>query len=170
MNNGGGTFNATLESANLKKGMVSKYGFEFTTDDIDEAIDKMVEYTALATDTLYIGCWFNDGLYYIDLSRCINKKQDALKFGRANKQLAVWDNHNAVSIELDYQLTWYNVSKVVFGYDMDETNIHDFNTLDEVATYLNTTTNNIKHSIATSGIVGGCFKVYRNIDSIRELV
>lgn len=79
----------------LKKGkkIVYKTGYQVATEGIAttdprEAINAVKAYGGNC------GIWFENGIYYIDLSRRVNTKREALEIGRACNQISVlrWDN------------------------------------------------------------------------------
>jgi hypothetical protein len=47
-----------------------------------------------------LGIWADDNVWYLDVSNVVSDKQDAIKLGIANEQLAIFDNKNKVSITL----------------------------------------------------------------------
>ena len=79
----------------LKKGkkITYKTGYQVATEGIAttnprEAIEAVKAYGGNG------GIWFENGIYYIDLSRRVNTKREALEIGRACNQISVlrWDN------------------------------------------------------------------------------
>lgn len=79
----------------LKKGkkITYKTGYQVATEGIAttdprEAINAVKAYGGNC------GIWFENGIYYIDLSRRVNTKREALAIGRACNQISVlrWDN------------------------------------------------------------------------------
>lgn len=79
----------------LKKGnkITYKSGYQVATEGIAttdprEAINAVKAYGGNC------GIWFENGIYYIDLSRRVNTKREALEIGRACNQISVlrWDN------------------------------------------------------------------------------
>ena len=74
----------------LKNGkrIAYKTGFQVATEGIEtrdarEAINAVKAYGGNC------GIWFSDGIYYIDLSRRVNTKREALEIGRAHNQISV---------------------------------------------------------------------------------
>lgn len=79
----------------LKKGkkIAYKTGYQVATEGIAttdprEAINAVKAYGGNC------GIWFENGIYYIDLSKRVNTKREALEIGRACNQISVlrWDN------------------------------------------------------------------------------
>jgi hypothetical protein len=54
----------------------------------------------LSQDGNFLGIWADDNVWYLDVSNVVSDKQDAIKLGIANEQLAIFDNKNKVSITL----------------------------------------------------------------------
>lgn len=74
----------------LKKGkkITYKSGYQVATEGIAttdprEAINTVKAYGGNC------GIWFENGIYYIDLSRRVNTKREALEIGRACNQISV---------------------------------------------------------------------------------
>lgn len=74
----------------LKKGkkITYKSGYQVATEGIAttdprEAINAVKAYGGNC------GIWFENGIYYIDLSRRVNTKREALEIGRACNQISV---------------------------------------------------------------------------------
>lgn len=102
MQNGGGTFTTALDSAKVRRGfMVSLEKYEQVVP-INKAhtteLNTMVE---IATKlNAYIGTWLNDDKIYIDLSININNIEDAIRIGKENNQLAIYDIVNDMVINI----------------------------------------------------------------------
>jgi len=112
----GATLTRDLQEATLKNGfMCSLYGFEKTHQptDINEIKADIITYKHLLKAGQYVGLWQDNGLIYVDISRHYNNKQDAIKNGIKNKQLAIYDLKNKKDIKL-LQKTWilYKYNKI----------------------------------------------------------
>lgn len=112
---GGFTIDKNAEHITKKEGfMVSDYGTEATLEkmDIEGIIKKVIEYLEMVQDKkeVYIGLWINEGLAYIDISKWIKNKKDALIRGTKNKQLAIYDlkeNESITITETNYIIYKY---------------------------------------------------------------
>lgn len=104
----GATFNFDGQKVNFKTGyMVSHKSpslflsysqFEkLTLDSLGELL-KNLYFKASKFD--YLGYWFDDQKIYIDLSINIQNKSQAIQFGLANEQKAIWDCENEITIDL----------------------------------------------------------------------
>lgn len=54
----------------------------------------------LSQDGNFLGIWADGGLWYLDVTNVVSDKQDAIKLGIANEQLAIFDNKNKVAINI----------------------------------------------------------------------
>lgn len=79
----------------LKKGKIITYktGWQVATEGIEtrdarEAINAVKAYNGDC------GVWYSDGIYYIDKSKRVNTKREALAIGRACNQISIlsWRN------------------------------------------------------------------------------
>ena len=48
-----------------------------------------------------LGGWLNEGLVYLDVSKAFQNREEAISFGLANNQKAIWDGFNGEEIDLD---------------------------------------------------------------------
>lgn len=55
---------------------------------------------ALCLDTFYLGAWVHLDTVYLDVSSNIFDKDRAIRVGKINKQLAIYDCENQVAIHL----------------------------------------------------------------------
>ena len=65
-----------------------KSGYQVATEGVEvrtarEAYEAIKEYNGTC------GVWYSNGIYYIDKSKRVNTKKEALKIGRAYKQISV---------------------------------------------------------------------------------
>lgn len=74
----------------LKKGKIITYktGWQVATEGIEtrdarEAINAVKAYNGDC------GIWYSDGIYYIDKSKRVNTKREALEIGRACNQISI---------------------------------------------------------------------------------
>jgi len=88
--------------------MCSIMGYEKTfnyddiinNDSLEIIYNDILEYKKILKKDQFIGLWYNDGLIYLDISRHYKNKQDAIKNGVKNKQLAIYDLKNNCDIYL----------------------------------------------------------------------
>lgn len=79
----------------LKKGkpIYYKSGWQVATEGI-ETRDQQEAMKAIKAYGGNCGIWFSDGIYYIDKSKRVNTKREAMEIGRACNQISVlkWAN------------------------------------------------------------------------------
>lgn len=120
LKNKGLTINKELKNANLKNGfMVSIMGYEFTSYNIDDIMNKMIEYKDIIKDknNYYIGVWIdteNKNLIYLDISKNIKKSRDAITEAKRNYQKAIYNIKDNKSIYLNYNITYYTLYKKIY--------------------------------------------------------
>ena len=138
--NGGLTINRHMEELTHNIGyMVSVYGYEKKLNNFSfEEVGKVVsEYQKIVKGALYIGFWIDDGVLYIDISKYIYNKSQALKFGKQNKQIAIFDLEKQESITIHY-LDFYYITDT----KNKDLTVATVDTLEEVKNVLK-----IKHSV-----------------------
>lgn len=118
--NGGITLDEKGGLFTEKKGyIVSVFGKEYQTNDLEKAIDKLLEYSKKGC---ICGVWLDDGVYYVDVNEYYIDREQAELEGLDNKQLAIFDLEKCESIELienDFVLYEYDKAiddLVVVGY------------------------------------------------------
>ena len=83
------------EGLTLKEGkkIIYKSGWQVATEGIEtssprEAINAIKAYDGNC------GVWFSNGIYYIDKSRRVNTKREAMRIGKENQQISIlkWSN------------------------------------------------------------------------------
>lgn len=99
---GGGTFDPhSLEPVDMSSGyFVSRdgVGMEIPEEQFEEGIVSgwLANVKQAAGD--FIGTWVDEGKVYLDLTRWFEDLDEALKFGKANNQIAVWDIENGEAV------------------------------------------------------------------------
>lgn len=92
LKNGGATINARGEFVSLKSGYqvsVRDLG-RVRTEDLTEDMVKTVIEQGLSKGE-YCGVWIDEGFAYVDISKRISTKQEAMRLGREKKQLSILD-------------------------------------------------------------------------------
>lgn len=86
---------ANNDGLTLKNGKAITYksGWQVATEGIETA-DIREAMKAIKTYEGNCGVWFADGIYYIDKSKRVNTKKEAMKIGRACNQISIlkWSN------------------------------------------------------------------------------
>ena len=134
LKNGGLTLDKNFNKIDKRTGfMVSIYGFErkldqFTYKDIKAVVN---EYKSLLKGCLYLGFWIDEGNLYIDISKWFRDKSEALKFGKQNKQIAIYNLKTNESIRVIYDEFYYLIdSKTTL-------NVGVFDNLEQIKNALN---------------------------------
>lgn len=63
-----------------------------------EGLKKVIEFAK--KHNTYIGGWLEDGKYYFDASTIVQDKEEALRIGRENEQIAIFDFQTGLPIYL----------------------------------------------------------------------
>ena len=86
---------ANNDGLTLKKGKIITYktGWQVATEGI-ETRDARTAINAVKAYNGDCGIWYSEGIYYIDKSKRVNTKKEALEIGRACNQISVlnWRN------------------------------------------------------------------------------
>lgn len=134
LENGGLTLDKNFNRIDKKTGfMVSVAGFEkkfnnFTYEEVKAVVD---EYKSLLKGCLYLGFWIDEGNLYIDVSKWFRDKSEALKFGKQNKQIAIFDLKTSESIKVIYDEFYYLIDTTT------TLNVGTFDSLEQIKKTLN---------------------------------
>lgn len=146
----GASLDKDLQPITKKSGfMVSLLGYEKTFDPADtEAIkNAIIQYKSLLKACQFVGIWQHEGLVYIDISRHYTNKQDAIRNGVKNKQLAIFDLKSKNDIYLTKKVY------IVYKYNKiknDITYIKEFTTLKALEKATNKKRDTLKHYMIKS--------------------
>ena len=96
----GATLDQSLNQATVNSGyMVSLKDHELKTSTKSLTSEVLKEYKKLAKhNDAYVGFWLDNEDLYIDVSINIQDRKKAIKIAQENKQLAIYDCRNGVSI------------------------------------------------------------------------
>ena len=173
--NGGATLDYKGDFMELKKGyIVSTPQNEYKTDDLDNAINKMMIYLDYIKkdSNLYVGCWYDNGTYYIDINIYIMNKKEALKVGKNNQQKAMFDIAKNDSIYLDYNIKFYTLYEVIKDDDnniIDYKPIKQFDKLEDVKKEFKKSYDYIRHLISDNYILNDRYILKSDIINIKEI-
>ena len=137
--NGGFTIDYKGNTPNTKKGyIVSDYGKEktyFINDKIDmmQLENDFIKYIEITKKekNCFIGGWIENDVFFLDISRIYSNKKEALKIGKKNKQLAIYD------IEKDESIIIQKEFFTIHDVKNDYRNILEFNNIQEIESYFN---------------------------------
>lgn len=111
----------TMKNTTIKNGYsVSLAGYETKEKDINKTMEVLKDYIKAVKDlkknNLFVGVWYDEKTqyYYIDISMIINKRREAEKIAKENKQLAIYDLKNNDSIYLNYNIKFYSIYKKIY--------------------------------------------------------
>lgn len=166
LENGGITLNNNGEICDLKNGyIVSTPSYEFITEKINTTISQLNEYLKIikGCNDLYVGAWYNNGLYYVDINIYCKNKKDAVRIAKNNLQLAIFDLKKGTAIDLNYNISFYTMYDKHFNYKMQ------FDSLDEISNYLNISKNYLKVAISQNKLINNKYLVFNDSMNIKEL-
>lgn len=114
----------TMKNTTKKTGFsVSLAGYETKEKSIDKTMEIVKDYIKAVKDlkknNLFVGVWYDEKTqyYYIDISMIINKKREAERIAKDNKQLAIYDLKENKSIYLNYNIKFYSIYKKIYNSD-----------------------------------------------------
>jgi len=112
----------TMKNTTKKSGFsVSLAGYETKEKSIDKTMEIVKEYIKAIKDlkknNLFVGVWYDEktSYYFIDISIIINKKREAERIAKENKQLAIYDLKENKSIYLNYNIKFYSIYKKIYN-------------------------------------------------------
>ena len=57
-------------------------------------------YFILDSSSSYLGIWIDKGIVYLDISRWVKGKNDALELGKREEQKTIWDCKNKIALRV----------------------------------------------------------------------
>lgn len=125
---GGGTFDYNLDPVLRDNGyFVSVKGHEqvIPIDQLSEVLESYIGKVGefMEEDELFLGAWVENDQVYLDISRWFENKEEAIDFGRANDQRAIWDikNNDSLYINQDRVAALTGLPQSAFGPNPDIT-------------------------------------------------
>lgn len=102
LNNGGATLNKKQKQVNYKKGyQVSKKDcYILNIDNTNEILQAVNDLQKTINKNEFVGLWVENGLVYIDISIKFNILENAIEYGKALKQISIFDWANKTCIYL----------------------------------------------------------------------
>lgn len=161
--NGGATLTRELEEAqDTRRYVVSVYGQEqvFELNQLEELKKAVLSYAKDLKKGYYIGLWVNDNKVYLDVSTSFNRKNQAMKFGKNNKQIAIFDTKDNKSINVIYD-KFYTIIDTKNSY-IPDMNIASFDNLEEVASFFDKSVNYINRCINGQVLINDRFQVFKD--------
>lgn len=112
----------TMKNTTKKSGFsVSLAGYETKEKSIDKTMEVLKDYIKAVKDlkknNLFVGVWYDEKTqyYFIDISMIVNKRREAERIAKDNKQLAIYDLKNNDSIYLNYNIKFYSIYKKIYN-------------------------------------------------------
>ena len=173
LNNGGITLDRCKNESTLKSGYyVGIYGAEAQTASIDEALKEVnnkIDYLQrLGIKSLFVGVWYYEGIYYIDITKHLKDKATAIEYGKEQKQISIYNIKDNKSIKLNYKnIKYYTIYKIIKN---DLELVKQFDTIDEVGEFLNISTKRVYNLINNDEIFNNYYRIYCDIISELELI
>lgn len=173
LDNEGITLDKYKNVSTLKSGYyISLYGQEVQTASIDEAlkeVDKKAEYLQrLGIKSLFVGVWYYEGIYYVDITRHLKDKAKAIEYGKEQKQISIYNIKDNKSIKLNYKkIKYYTIYKIIKN---DLEFIKQFDSIDEVGEFLNISTKRVYNLINNDEVFSNYYRIYCDIISELELI
>lgn len=161
--NGGATLTKELEETqDTKRFVVSLYGKEqvFKLNQLEELEQAVLSYARSLKKGYYIGLWVNDNKVYLDVSTSFNRKNQAMKFGKDNKQIAIFDTKENNSLNVIYD-KFYTIIDTKNQYVQDM-NIASFDSLEEVANFFHKSVNYINRCINGQVLINDRYQVFKD--------
>jgi len=146
----GASLDKGLQPITKKSGfMVSLLGYEktFKTEDTEAIKENILYYKSLLKSNQFVGIWQHDGLIYIDISRHYTNKQDAIRNGIKNKQLAIYDLKNNCDIYLTKKVY------IIYKYNKIKNDIYfinEYKSIKELEKATNKTRDTLKNYMIKS--------------------
>lgn len=148
--NNGASLDKDLQPIKKNDGfMCSLLGYEktFKPEQTEEIEKTIIEYQKILKYNQFIGIWKNDDLVYIDISKHYTNKQDAIRNGVINKQLAIYDLRLRRDIDLTKRVyIIYKYNKII----NDITYIKEFENVQELEKATKKNYNTLKSYIVKS--------------------
>ena len=102
--NKGISYSISTGNYNVTTGyMVSIQGQEWKVNTINDDILKFYikhHLNELWDEDRFLGIWYNDGYWYLDVSINVDGLDEAIKLGKEGSQIAIWDCAKAEEIRL----------------------------------------------------------------------
>ena len=163
LKNGGATLTRELEEAqDTKRYIVSVYGKEkvFKLNQLEELGQAVLSYAKDLKKGYYIGLWVNDNKVYLDVSTSFDRKNQAMDFGKNNKQIAIFDIKENKSINIVYD-KFYTIIDTKNSY-ISDMNIASFDSLEEVANFFGKSVNYINRCINGQVLINDRYQVFKD--------
>ena len=144
---GGLTLDKNLEVLTKKDGYIASYQNSektFTFDKLAQLKNEILKRAENLKKDEFVGLWVNNNIIYLDTSIILENKVECLEFAKDNKQLAIFDLKENKSLYLKD----YHFIKIYTIYNKLEQIVAQFDSLEEVADFLEITKKAVKNIIS----------------------
>lgn len=144
---GGLTLNKNLKVLTKKIGFIASYQDtekKFTFNELAQLKNEILKRAENLKKDEFIGLWVDNNIIYLDTSIILNDKIECLEFAKDNRQLAIFDLKENKSLYLKD----YHFIKIYTIYNKFEQIVAQFDSLEEVANFLEITKKAVKNIIS----------------------
>lgn len=167
----------TMKNTTKKSGFsVSLAGYETKEKSLNKTMEIVKEYIKVVKKinkkSLFVGVWYDEktSYYYIDISIIVNKKREAERIAKENKQLAIYDLKENKSIYLNYNIKFYSIYKKIYnsnGVVINEIIETTKDTIKEVVNYTKLKKSEV-YNIINNKSVNNKYNIFIDRISIKE--
>lgn len=144
---GGLTLNKNLEVLTKKDGYIASYQNSektFAFNELAQLKNEILKRAENLKKDEFIGLWVDNNIIYLDTSIILDNKIKCLEFAKDNRQLAIFDLKENKSLYLKD----YHFVKIYTIYNKFEQIVAQFDSLNEVAEFLEITKKAVKNIIS----------------------
>ena len=141
------TLNKNIEVLTKKDGYIASYQNSektFTLNELPQLKNEILKRSEKINNDEFIGLWVYNNIIYLDTSIILNNKVECLEFAKDNKQLAIFDLEENKNLYLKN----YHFTKIYTVYNKFEQIVAQFDSLEEVANFLEITKKAVKNIIS----------------------
>lgn len=144
---GGLTLNKNLEVLTKKEGYIATYQNSektFAFNELAQLKNEILKRAENIKKDEFIGLWVDNNIIYLDTSIILDNKTECLEFAKNNRQIAIFDLKENKSLYLKD----YHFIKIYTIYNKFEQVVAQFDSLEEVANFLEITKKAVKNIIS----------------------
>lgn len=144
---GGLTLNKNLEVLTKKEGYIATYQNSektFAFNELAQLKNEILKRAENIKKDEFIGLWVDNNIIYLDTSIILDNKTECLEFAKDNRQIAIFDLKENKSLYLKD----YHFIKIYTIYNKFEQVVAQFDSLEEVANFLEITKKAVKNIIS----------------------
>lgn len=144
---GGLTLNKNLKVLTKKDGYITSYQNSektFTFNELTSLKNEILNRAKNLKNDEFIGLWVDNNIIYLNTSIILNDKVECLEFAKDNKQIAIFD----LKEDKNLYLKDYHFIRIYTIYNKFEQIVAQFDSLEEVAGFLEITKKAVKNIIS----------------------